>query len=190
MPRRDSKKLKWPGCCSVLLARTEPHTLSGPPQEVQGRYRNPHLMPTSAPQSTDEVPVEGVREQVKKDIEAVTADSRAKHERLMAQMQQELAARQAAFWNPFRTPPPFSPEVAAAFELAHQLREQTRQELARAAEEKEREQARADAEQRQKARAAAEQKEKARAAAEEQRQKAEARRAALLEPIPLERKNQ
>lgn len=92
--------------------------------------------------------------------------------------------------NPFRTPPPFSPEVAAAFELAHQLREQTRQELARAAEEKEREQARADAEQRQKARAAAEQKEKARAAAEDQRQNAEARRAALLEPIPLERKNQ
>lgn len=60
MPRRrDSKKLKWPGCCSVLLARTEPHTLSGALQKVQWRYRNPHLMPNDAPQSTDEVPVEG-----------------------------------------------------------------------------------------------------------------------------------
>ncbi|KAI3437689.1 hypothetical protein D9Q98_000138 [Chlorella vulgaris] len=120
-----------------------------------------------------------VREQMKKDREAVTAAVKAEHERLMAQMRQEEAARQAAF-RTFRTPPPFSPEVAAFIESLNEARDQAHQEVARVAAEKEREQARA----------AAEQKEKARAAAEEQRQKAEARRAALLEPVPLERKNQ
>ncbi len=99
----------------------------------------------------------------------MTAAVKAEHERLMAQMREEEAARQAAFWT-FRTPPPFSPEVAAFIESLNEARDQAYQEVARVAAEKEREQARA----------AAEQKEKARAA-EEQRQKAEARRAALLE---------
>ncbi|KAI3437653.1 hypothetical protein D9Q98_000103 [Chlorella vulgaris] len=112
-------------------------------------------------------------------MKAAEAEKQAKFDRLMAQFEQELAARDAAIWR-FRLPPPFSPEVAAALHQWEQVR-------ARAAAEEQRQKV----EQQNQARAAAaEERRKARAAAKEQRQKAEARRAALLEPISLERKRQ
>ncbi|KAL4856237.1 putative RNA pseudouridine synthase [Chlorella vulgaris] len=96
-------------------------------------------------------------------MRAVDAECQAKHDRLMAQLEQDLAARRSL--GLFRLPPPFSHEVAAALRLAEEL-DQRRREQERAATE----------EQRQKA-------EQQKKACDEQRQKAEARRAALLEPF-------
>jgi NADH dehydrogenase/NADH:ubiquinone oxidoreductase subunit G len=110
-------------------------------------------------------------------MKAAEAESQAKHEQLMAQIDRERAARRAALWS-FRLPPPFSPEVAAALKEARELLDQMMQEQERAAAEEQRQKV----EQQKQARAAAaEERRKARAAAEEQRQKADARRAALLE---------